>query len=502
MLKIMANAQPARLSAYDQGIAALEAGQVGDAITALEQALAASPGDPATLFALGEAASRLGMHHVAVRFFQETRAAAPERHEATVRLSRSLAALMRHGDAIDTLREALASAPEHAGLWLALGNAVRETGDVDNAATFYREAMRLNPDSVEAAGNLADLVFDAGEITEALNLYDTAVRRAPNNAQLHLNRALARLAKGDVEAGWRDYEHRLAIPGRVIERRNAPPRWSGEPRNGRPLLVMQEQGVGDQIAFAAFVPQLLKDGPVILECEPRLEGLLARSFPKARVCGRTVRAEGVNLVADYDWLGRAAADALSIELASLPHLCGGRPAEAQPFLVPEPHEAAKWQSWRGALAGKAIGICWRSGLSGGLRDSQYAPLARWAQFIGKLDAEIVVAQYDAQPVEIATLEALSGKSLHVPPDLDQKLELDRTTAMLSVLDAVVSAPTAVASMSGALGIPTYKALHLCSWTSMGADREPFLPAVRCIQPPHAGQWRVVFEKILSLLSQG
>lgn len=489
----IAPAQAARL--YDDGIAALEAGRHAEAIAALEQALAANPGDPAALFALGEAASQLGLHQAAARFFQETLNAAPERHEATIRLSREMLALMRHGDAIDTLRAALARAPEHAGLWLALGNAVRGLHDIENAVTFYREALRLNPDSVEALGNLADLVFDAGETEEAFRLYDAALRRAPDNAQLRLNRATALLAEGEIETGWRDYEWRLKIPGRVIERRAAPPRWDGAPRAGRSLLVMTEQGIGDQIAFAAFLPQLAADGPVTLECEPRLEALLARSLPGVTVVGRPVRRAGAALYADYDW---ARCD-LSIELGSLPHLCGGKPRQTEPWLTPDADETRRWAEWRAGIPRRAVGLCWRSGLKGGLRDSEYAPLARWAQFIGKLEAEPVVAQYGADTAEIATLEALSGRTLIVPPDLDQKNEIDRTVAMLSVLDAVVSAPTAVASMAGAAGVPTYKALHFRSWMSLGAKREPFMPAVTCVMPPHAGQWRHVFEQILSRL---
>jgi Flp pilus assembly protein TadD len=485
---------------YDAGIAALEAGQHAEAIQALEKALAASPGDPDILYALGEAASRLGLHHAAAQLFQETLKAAPHRHEATIRLARSLSAMMRHGDAINTLRDALSQSPEAASLWLALGNAVREAADTENAQTFYREALRLNPALAEARANLADLVFDAGDVTDALSLYDEAVRRMPDNAQLRLNRALALLSKGDVEAGWRDYEWRLSIPGRVIERRGAPPLWDGSPRKGRRLLIMAEQGIGDQIAFAAFIPQLLADGPVVLECEPRLQPMLARSFPGVIVHGAKPRQEGASLHADYTWLKDVGGAEMSVNLASLPQLCGGKPLDPQPWLRPDPAERTGWKTWRAGLGPRpAVGVSWRSGQRGGSRDSQYAPLARWAQFIGKLDATVVVTQYGTEADEIATLEALSGRTLIVPPGLDQKNELDRTAAMLSVLDAVVSAPTAVASISGALGVPTYKVLHYRSWTSLGADREPFMPAVLCVTPPHAGQWRVVFERVLSLL---
>lgn len=485
--------------AYEDGIAALDAGRFTDAIALLESALKAQPGDPAILYALGEAAMQLGLHAAAAKFFHETLKAAPDRHEATIQLSRALGLQMRHSDAIDVLRAALAQEPEIASLWLALGNTVREIGDAENAETFYREALRLNPTSTEACGNLADIVFDAGDVVTALALYDQAVRQAPGNAQLRLNRALALLSKGDVEAGWREYEWRLQIPGRVIERRNAPPLWDGSPREGRPLLVMMEQGIGDQIAFASFITQLLADGPVVLECEPRLQPLLSRSLPSIEVHPAMIRREGASLHQDYGWFDGA--DAVAVNLASLPHLCGGVPRHAQPWLVPDAAEHQAWAQWRATLGARpVVGISWRSGLRGGLRDAQYAPLARWAQFIGKCDASFVVAQYGADADEIATLEALSGKTLLVPPSLDQRDEIDRTAAMLSTLDAVVSAPTAVASISGALGIPTYKALHYRSWTSLGADREPFQPSVHCVTAEHAGQWRVVFEKILKQLA--
>ncbi len=487
---------------YQAGLDALDAGRNADAIAALEKALAADPHDPATLFALGEAASRIGLHQTAARFFGETLRLAPERHEAAIRLARALGALARHDEAIEHLRAALARAPLQASLWLALANVVRELGDLENASTFYQEALRLNPDSGEACGNLADLAFDAGDVARALELYDAALARLPGSAQLRLNRALALLANGAVEEGWRDYESRLDIPGRVIERRGAPPRWDGSPRGGARLLVMAEQGVGDQIAFAAFIPQLLEDGPVILECEPRLQPLLARSFPQATVRGAPVKAEGAALHADYGWLADAGGADLSIELCSLPHLCGGRPAAALPWLKPDPAERARWQTWRESLGPRpAIGVSWRSGLKGGLRDAQYAPLADWGAFIARLDATPVVAQYAATPEEIAALEEISGRKIAVPPGLDQKIEIDRTAAMISTLDGIVTAPTAVASIAAALGAPTWKVLYYRSWTSLGEEREPFLPAAVCVTPETAGQWPAVFDAVLNRLGR-
>ncbi len=60
--------------------------------------------------------------------------------------------------------------------------------------------------------------------------------------------------------------------------------------------------------------------------------------------------------------------------------------------------------------------------------------------------------------------------------------------MLSSLDAVVSAPTAVAWLSAGAGVPTYKILRDTSWTSFGSTSEPFAPSCACIMPSVPGDW--------------
>jgi ADP-heptose:LPS heptosyltransferase len=92
----------------------------------------------------------------------------------------------------------------------------------------------------------------------------------------------------------------------------------------------------------------------------------------------------------------------------------------------------------------------------------------------------------------------------VPQNLDQKNEIDRTAAMLSTLDCVVSAPTAVSWLAAGVGVPTLKILYDTSWTAFGGAREPFAPSCRCIGPQTRGDWASAFAKasreISSLLS--
>jgi hypothetical protein len=148
-----------------------------------------------------------------------------------------------------------------------------------------------------------------------------------------------------------------------------------------------------------------------------------------------------------------------------------------------------------------IGIAWRSGSRGGHRAVQYAPIEAWAAFVRDLPGTIVMAQYDATPEEIATLERLSGRPILVPCDLDQKNELDRCVALFSSFDAMVSAPTAVAWLAAGAGVPTCKVQYDCGWTSFGRDCEPFAPAAFCAVPSARGDWPRAFAIARAKLSQ-
>jgi hypothetical protein len=168
------------------------------------------------------------------------------------------------------------------------------------------------------------------------------------------------------------------------------------------------------------------------------------------------------------------------------------------FLVPDADEQANWKS---AFGEKAIGLCWRSGKSGGHRSLQYAPLEAWGAFIRDLPGTPVCVQYDATAEEIVALEKISGRQIIVPAGIDQKKELDRAVALLSALDAVVTAPTAVAWLAAGAGVLTLKLLYDTSWTALGENHEPFAPSCLCVMPHLRGDWADTFAKAKDLISR-
>lgn len=492
-------------TAYTQGLQLASAGYHADAIAQFEQALSENPRDTRALFALGNTAVQLGMHDAATRFFRQVLQIEPMRLEALIHLANLLRAQSQYDDAIALLEPALARGPAPE-LHLTLGNTWREKGDQTKAIRHYRAALTQKPKDTSALTNLADMLCDAGDRAQALDLYDAAIKNDPSAAQARLNRAIAHLLNGNLKDGWRDYAARLEIPGQTPEMLGHPHlmAWTGGNLKNKRLLVRAEQGVGDQLLFAALIPDLAaratdQGGRVVLECEPRLVSLLARSFPAVTVRPAQIRQIGARMIADYGWLTAAGGADTVTMMGDLPrHLRGSLtdfPAR-HAFLRPDPQEVAHWNA---TLGENAIGICWRSAKSGGHRAVQYAPLTAWADFLRNVTRPIISVQYDATPEEIAQLEHASGRKILVPQGIDQKHELDRAAGLMAALSLVVSAPTAVSWLAAGVGTPTCKVLYDTSWTALGQTYEPFAPACQCIMPAVRGDWTDVFAQIKSRL---
>ncbi len=493
-------------AAYQSGLKLSSQGRHVEAIAQYEQALAAKPGDTKVLFALGNTAQALGLGDAAQAFYRQVLALEPARLEALINLANLLRASGQFDAAIALLEPALARAPESPELHLTLGSARREKGEDDAAIFHYRAALAVHPTYAPALANLADMLCDAGDRVQARTLYDAAIRSEPRNPQARLNRAVLHLLNGDLKEGWRDYAARVDVPGKVPtiggEQRLVP--WTGGPLKRTRLLVRAEQGVGDQILFASIIPDLAarakaEGGSIVIECEPRLVPLLARSFPDVTVRPSVIRELGRVPVADYGWLKSAGGANAAVLMGSLPRILRGT-IEAFPnphtFLTPDANEVAHWKSQFGE---GAVGLCWRSGKLGGHRSMQFAPLAAWADFIRGLDRKFVCVQYDAMPDEVAELEKLSGRRIFVPQGIDQKNELDRASALMAALDTVITAPTAVSWLSAGVGTRTFKMLYDTSWMALGQSYEPFAPSCECVMPAARGDWSDTFAQVKAKL---
>ncbi|MBI5444226.1 MAG: tetratricopeptide repeat protein [Deltaproteobacteria bacterium] len=490
----------------DAGVRALlgslcaQAGAFEEASQHLGASLEIRPGNSDALNNLGGVLQRLGRTDEALKAYQQAVERRPSLAEAHSNLGNLLIETERPDEAIPHLHKALSLRPDFPEAHYNLGTALTRVGRFAEGITHLRRALALRPSYVEAHTNLGSALTATDRFEEALGCWERALALRPEHPEAHWNRSLALLAAERFREGWVEYEWGFASKDR--EQRCFPqPRWHGQPLEGKTVLVLAEQGVGDEIMFASCVPDLTVRGArVILECDRRLAPLFARSFPGVRVCGAQ-RSESPAWLLDPE-----TAD-YHVSLASLPAQFRNDavdfPTRAS-FLVPDPERVNLWKTRLSSLGpGVKVGVSWRGGARADTRRRRTIALSDWAPLLATPNVHFVNLQYGSTAEELAAAKRELGIVVHDWEDADPLTDLEGFAAQISCLDLVISIDNSTVHMAGALGVPVWVLLPRppdWRWLLKG-DTSHWYESVRLFRQREPGQWDDVVERVRTELAQ-
>jgi hypothetical protein len=352
-------------------------------------------------------------------------------------------------------------APDDSRLWLHLSNQhIISTDNVSSDKTAKR-AMLLSPETSTSYLNMATCAMRVFDLGRARKIAYRGLTANPNEHGLAICASECERSRGNIAKGWELYEHRGKLC-RALPRLGLLPAWDRVTPPRCPLLVCAEQGVGDEFIFLNCLPDLLAMvEDVIVECDERCLPLFRRTFPSTRWIPRTVREIKPGEHAwDYRSEMGALAPSAHIMAASLPalaHVALGRPAVKNGYLRVDTDEAEYWRSWLASLpAPPKVGISWRSGVVDAQHEAYYFTPEQLLDAVGPDSATFVSLLYTDATLEIASIRETHGTTIHEPPGLYQRDELDRLAALISQLDMVVTADTSVCAMAAACGVPTIR----------------------------------------------
>lgn len=454
------------------GLGLSYAGRYEEALAMLERALKLKPKYGDAWNNLGSTLEKLERLDEAETAYRRLMALEPQRVDGFYNLGLILKRRERWKEAEACLLCALELVPNRVATLNDLGGLYHEMGRLREGAAVLRRAVALDPSAFDAHNNLAACLQDLGQLPEALAHYQTACALHPEDPLPPWNIAFVELTLGHLEIGWAAYELRWNTFGDAKH----PPflTWRGEELHDRSILVYPEQGLGDEILFASCLPDVLaQTGRAVIICDRRLGALYTRSFPTAVV--HAVRSPGA-----ADWACQMAECDYQIAVGSLPRLLRTRIEDfpdRPAYLYADPMRVAEWRNRLATLGtGSKVGICWRSGLRSGTRHRIYTPVEAWEPILTLPGITFVNLQYSYTPEELAEIKALFGIEVVNFHDLDLRDDQDGVAALMSALDVVVSAPTAVAELAAALGVPVLR--YSWTWTSLGTHDMPWHPTMR------------------------
>lgn len=429
-------------------------------------------------------------------WFRRALATDPGLGQAVFNLALLLARRGSYDEAEGLFRKALKLMPRQSTVPYNLAALLARTGRLEQAEGLYRKAIQLAPADPSAHYSFAVLQKLLGREDRAEQSYRRALALRPDFAQAALDLALLLLRQGRYREGWPLFESRYAptLPHRGA---SAPalscPQWRGENLQGRSILVICDQGFGDQIQFCRFLEPLKDRGAdcVTLVAPAALSHFLGTAGGIDRVLldlDPRIHTE------HYDYW---------TFLLSLPfRLALDPPYLARtPYLEVSPERAPMWAKRMPLGAGFHVGVVWR-GSELHVNDAErslphlstLAPLwdvpgvCFWSLQMGSASSE--------------ALEPIAGEPLrHVGNDI---VDFRDTAAAVNALDLIVSVDTAVAHVAGALDKAAWVLLprHDTDWR-WGRDGEtnPWYRSLRLFRQKVRGDWAEVVSELRSALLQ-
>ena len=423
-----------------------------EAIAELRHAIAATGPSIRLQLPLGRCLLKLGRAEEACREVKRAIVIQPEDQDGYAILASS-------DTGIEVARWGAKIAPGDGLIWGLFASKLCQALDDVNAMAAAKNAIVLRPDHISGYLNLSDSASREYLFRIALDVARRGLVVDPNSENLSVSAAFGEFLLGDVARGWKLYRRRRMLP-EEYPRLGLPPEWDEmEPPDGT-LLVCAEQGLGDEYLFLSCLPDLLRiKQDVLVECEARNIDLLKRSFPGAKFIPRTVseRTDG-STVWDYLEVNRTFAPSrhmLAGDLMERFRVGMGRPPPENGYLVVDPDERASWSRWHHSLGENLkVGVSWRSGIADEVRSDFYFKLEDVIETLGSDKATYISLVYVDATNEIEALASSRNMTVHNPPGIDQRNELDRVAALISSLDLVVSVDNAVAAIAASCGVQT------------------------------------------------
>jgi tetratricopeptide (TPR) repeat protein len=465
--------------------------RLDEALANFDRAIALKPAYAKAFCNRGGVLHRLKRLDDALASYERAIALEPAYAQAFNGRANVLKEMTRFEDALASYDRAIVLDPRFADAHKNRGTVLQELGRQAEALISYDQTLVLDPGHAEALNNRGTALHEQKRLAEALASYDQAIALKPGFANAHVNRGMTKLLDGRLQEGWEDLEWRWKVkPASAKRPAIDAPDWKGEALFDRRIAIYAEQGLGDVIQFARFLPFLARQGAKVTFLAPaKLVRLLAPLSPEIEIVASINDTERF----DFQCALLSLPLRLGVGLQSIP---GG-----SPYLSAEKDRIARWAEVLGDH-GFRIGIAWQGSQAQRLARERSVPLAEVASLSRLPGVRLISLQKHHGLDQIAGLPAGCNVEI-LPDDCDGGSDafID-TAAVMAHLDLVVTPDTSIAHLAGALGYETWVMLrYVPDWRWL-LDRDdcPWYPAMRLFRQDAEGDWRSVFSRMEKALA--
>lgn len=389
----------------------------------------------------------------------------------------------RNEDAEKTFDQALLEQPNSIDALIGKATAQRRNGDLDGALLTAERAASLAPEN-GSARNAAGIIYrELGIFDAAENHFSEAIELSPNDPGPRSNLALLNLLQGEWSKAWPGYEARIHLPNFEMSwGMPKVPKWEKQDAEGKTIIVLSEQGFGDSIHFARFLPMLAeKSEATLFAVQPELAPLMEGLSPKVTVISPNQSLPEVDFYS------------LLLSLPGNLGISGPKDISGAAYLsAPEASDNLKESILK--LPGLKVGINWR----GAPRHTE--------DFKRSIDLETISPLLDVDGVSFVSLD-FSDSDQKKPDNISDFSthisDFGDSAALVNALDLVISVDTSTVHLAGALGKDCWAMIPFVpDWRwQLEGDTTPWYDSVKLFRQSERNDWASVIEHIKSALEK-
>jgi len=393
--------------------------------------------------------------------------------------------LLHHGDmekSLSIYNKALSLDPNNPVTLSLLGTYFAYAGDLVSAKDSLFRSFELNAKDMNTLMNLSEISLKEGKYFEAIGWLEKVLELYPDAAFVHDHIAVICLGLFEFAQGWREYDFR------EVHRLNAgSSKKLPQDLSGKRILIRHEQGLGDELFFLRFLPELKKRGAWIAYMpRPKLYNLLKRSD----CIDQLIQEDDELLNIHYSFF-----------VGDLPYLLEVNTTEAIPEPLPlfvTQNEIASLSDALTSYKKPLIGLTWRAGVQKLGYLSKEICLAELIPYLKTLDATIVILQRNLSKGELALLREAFGNDL-----IDASIyndDLEKMALLLALLDSHIAVSNTNVHLAGSLGKRCHILLPFPSEWRWGFHENSSSPWYRSFplyrQNAYNSDWKEVFERLI------
>ena len=465
-------------------------GAISQAIDAYQNAIKINPKFSKGINNLGVVLYKQKRYVESADIFQIALDTDPSYYEVYSNMGAALNKAKKYDEAIKSLETAIEKMPKHSGAYTNLGNVYNKLHEYKKASKCHEKSIELEPDGYNAYSNLGTSYKNLGFTNKAITSYKKACELKPDFENAHFDLSTVYLSKGDFIHGLEEYEWRFRkeeMKAHIYKHKHIfskPMMKKGEDIKGKTLLIHSEQGFGDSIMYARFLPQIKALGCTLaIECRDELKTLF-----ESMKC--------IDIVVGRDEQSTPSFD-LHLPIMSLAYILdvrGFSDFPTEPYFKVEKDKEFQLQNDK-----IKIGLCWSASATGESYDGKVFDLSHFEPLIKNPKIQIYSLQvgYGSEQIE------QNGYENDMIDLTDKFTDFSKTASFMKELDLVISSDTSVAHLAGAIGVKTYTLLQKYPdwrWLNKG-DTSYLYPSMKLFRQKQNRIWEAVFQSLFAKMDK-